>query len=58
MNFKSHKYLLCHTNCVESWTVYKSCVFIDVQLKIQNELDLKNRKKNRLHNTGSFKTFN
>ncbi|XP_025202572.1 uncharacterized protein LOC112599734 [Melanaphis sacchari] len=48
--FKSHVKSVCHTNCVESWSVFKSGVSIDVQLKIQNELDLKNREKDRLHN--------
>lgn len=37
--FKSHVKSVCHTNCVESWSVFKSGVSIDVQLKIQNELD-------------------
>ncbi|KAL4126054.1 hypothetical protein QTP88_010285 [Uroleucon formosanum] len=48
--FKSHVKKVCHANCVESWSVFKSGISIDVQLKVQNELDLKNREKDRLHN--------
>jgi len=38
------------TNCVESWTVYKSIDFIGVKLKIQIELDFKKWEKDGIFN--------